>query len=286
MVTFEKFRKQPTQTVIGTVATQLEVGDIVKFKPSVGAIVKFDANVSADETYADIQTAIAGGYEIYVVAQGDNITYKIPTDYKEYDINRSVATSNVAKPVVCYRVKNASNVIISDDELTAGYAITFAGGDNYTVTAKKNNNSITSGTKVDGNDTVVFTITPASGYQIASVTNNGTTVTSSVVIDTGVTNVGTYTLTSISAAVTLAVTVEAIVVSSIAITTQPTKTTYTAGETFDPTGMVVTATYSDTHTAAVTTYTYSPDGELATTDTTVTVTFEEKTATVSITVNE
>jgi hypothetical protein len=77
-------------------------------------------------------------------------------------------------------------------------------------------------------------------------------------------------------------------VSSIAISTAPTKTSYTAGESFDPTGMVVTATYEDETTAAVTNYTYSPAGALATTDTTVTISFTSggatKTATQAITV--
>lgn len=77
-------------------------------------------------------------------------------------------------------------------------------------------------------------------------------------------------------------------VSSIAITTAPTKTSYTAGETFDATGMVVTATYTDTTTAAVTNYTFSPNGALATTDETVTISYTSggatKTATQAITV--
>lgn len=43
--------------------------------------------------------------------------------------------------------------------------------------------------------------------------------------------------------------------TSIAVTTQPTKTTYTEGESFDATGMVVTATYTDSSTSAVTGFT-------------------------------
>ncbi len=77
-------------------------------------------------------------------------------------------------------------------------------------------------------------------------------------------------------------------VASIAITTAPTKTTYTAGETFDTTGMVVTATYKDATTKAVTGYTFTPSGALATTDTEVTISYTEggatKTATQAITV--
>ena len=76
---------------------------------------------------------------------------------------------------------------------------------------------------------------------------------------------------------------------SIAITTPPTKTTYTEGESFDKAGMVVTATYSDSTTAEVTSYTVSPSGALATTDTSVTISYTEggvtKTATQAITVN-
>lgn len=75
-----------------------------------------------------------------------------------------------------------------------------------------------------------------------------------------------------------------VTVSSIAITTPPTKTSYTAGEVFLPAGMVVTASYSDSTTGTVTTYTYSPTAALTTSDTTVTVSFGGKTATQSITV--
>lgn len=77
--------------------------------------------------------------------------------------------------------------------------------------------------------------------------------------------------------------------SQIAITTPPTKTTYTAGETFDKTGMVVTASYSDGTLTPVTDYTISPDRPLAIGDTQVTVTYTKdgttKTADVAITVN-
>ena len=50
--------------------------------------------------------------------------------------------------------------------------------------------------------------------------------------------------------------------SSIAITTAPMKTTYTAGETFDPAGMVVTATYTNGATLQATGYTFSPSTAL------------------------
>lgn len=62
--------------------------------------------------------------------------------------------------------------------------------------------------------------------------------------------------------------------SSIAITTPPTKTTYTAGQVFAPAGMVVTATYSDSSTAVVTgNCTYSPATGLTAGTTKVTIAF-------------
>jgi hypothetical protein len=78
---------------------------------------------------------------------------------------------------------------------------------------------------------------------------------------------------------------------SIAITTAPSDTSYTAGESFDPTGMVVKATYDDGEAATTLNpgaYTYAPNGALATTDTAVVISYTEggitKTASQAITV--
>ena len=72
-----------------------------------------------------------------------------------------------------------------------------------------------------------------------------------------------------------------------AITTKPTKVSYTDAESFNPSGMVVTASYNDGTTKAVTGYTY-PTGLLAVGTTSVTITYKESgstfTATVAITV--
>lgn len=77
--------------------------------------------------------------------------------------------------------------------------------------------------------------------------------------------------------------------SSIAVTTAPTKTTYDVDDLFDPTGMVITATYSDSTTKTVTNYTYSPDGALKVTDEAITISYTEdgvtKTTTQAITVS-
>ena len=81
----------------------------------------------------------------------------------------------------------------------------------------------------------------------------------------------------------------AITLSSIAITTPPTKTTYTQGDALNLSGMTVTATYSDNSTKTVTGYTADPENGAAldTAETqTVTVSYTENgvTKTVSFTV--
>lgn len=63
--------------------------------------------------------------------------------------------------------------------------------------------------------------------------------------------------------------------ASIEITTPPEKTTYTAGETFDPAGMVVKATYSNGATAIATGYAYTPSTALTAGITSVTIQYTE-----------
>ena len=76
-------------------------------------------------------------------------------------------------------------------------------------------------------------------------------------------------------------------VSSIAMKTQPTKTTYSTGESLDVTGAVITATYSDSSTqdVNVTTAMCSGFDSSTTGSKTVTVTYEGKTTTFTVTVS-
>lgn len=80
------------------------------------------------------------------------------------------------------------------------------------------------------------------------------------------------------------------VLTSIEITTPPTKKDYKVGETFDKTGMVVTAHYDDDSSKFVTTYQCSPSEALTKNDTKITVSYTEgeitKTAEQNITVAE
>ena len=82
-------------------------------------------------------------------------------------------------------------------------------------------------------------------------------------------------------------------VTGIAVTTPPTKTSYDTGDSFDPTNMVVTASLStgedtdpDTWTKDVTSYTIDPKDNLAPANTFVTITYATKTTTQAITVTD
>ena len=88
---------------------------------------------------------------------------------------------------------------------------------------------------------------------------------------------------------TFQVNVTAVALESIAITTLPTKTTYTVGEEIDLTGIRITATNNNGSTFEVTEgYTTDAEAVLATAGANkdVTVTYQEKTATFTVTVNE
>ena len=63
--------------------------------------------------------------------------------------------------------------------------------------------------------------------------------------------------------------------TSIAITTAPDNTTYTAGQSFNPTGMVVKAYHGTEAGTVVTNYTYSPAGALAASNTSIYVMYTE-----------
>lgn len=84
---------------------------------------------------------------------------------------------------------------------------------------------------------------------------------------------------------TLKIAVSEAALTGISITSQPTKTEYLEGETFDPAGMVVTANYEGGKTETITDYEIDKTGPLATSDTEVTISYGGFTAKVTIVVN-
>jgi len=136
----------------------------------------------------------------------------------------------------------------SSSEQVTTYALTWNVPSHATVSvdsASSLPSSVQNGTSLS------FSVTVEDGYQVTSVKANSKRLTASS---------GKYTV-KISADTTIAVEIEEIV-SSIAVTTNPSKMVYFAGESVDVTGMVVTATYKTGRTAALTAgsdgYTVSP----------------------------
>ena len=125
----------------------------------------------------------------------------------------------------------------------------------------------------DGSSKIVtnYTYSPTS-----ALTKNDTTITVS------------YTDTGVTAKAYVDIVVgDAPNLTSIAITTPPTKTVYKIGEYFNTTGMVVTAYFDNDTSKAVSGYTYSPTSALTQDSTTITVSYTRrgitKTATQAIT---
>lgn len=72
--------------------------------------------------------------------------------------------------------------------------------------------------------------------------------------------------------------------TGVEVANAPTKTSYIAGESFDPSGMLIKAVYSNETKVATEAYDYSPKGVLSTSDTEITISYGGFVTTQSITV--
>ena len=104
MATFKKYENQVTKQVpVASVPSGgLKVGDLFNYTPASKAIAKITKA-------SEVATALGSGLEVYLVAQGDMITYNEATGYKEYKISDTVSAGS-NKIVVAYPVLNATNI--------------------------------------------------------------------------------------------------------------------------------------------------------------------------------
>lgn len=160
-----------------------------------------------------------------------------------------------------------------------------------------------SGTNRSWNAYVTSTACSSSGSTL-TFGSNKTTVGTNVIISTSSTSLGTSTagysyfclqenVTGASLLSQIKITYTPKSISSIAVKTAPTKTSYEAGDNFDPTGLVITATYSDNSTRDIA-YADAPSGfefspntsaELSTSNTSVTIYYGNKSCSQAITVS-
>ena len=173
--------------------------------------------------------------------------------------------------------------------------VTYTGGTKTDPTITFNDGSVRVGKTLDVSTlftsnsagTVTYSITSGGSYAtLEGSTLTAGATTGDVTVQASQASAGSYNAKTATA--TISVVDPAL--SSIAITTAPTKTTYDEGDLFDKTGMVVTATFADASTENVTaSCTWSPSGALSTSDVEVTVSYTykgvTKTATQAITVN-
>ena len=240
--------------------------------------ISFSAKVNANNS---------GKYPSGITASVGSLTNASFSSTGNYNIGWSYSTGT--ESVTLTIGGSAGNIEV------ASYSVTYTVPEKVDPTITFNNGSVRVGKTLDlstlfsSNSTGNVTYSITEGGTLAAI--DGSTLTAG-------TTAGSVTVKAQQAAKgdysagekTATITVTDPALSSIAITTAPTKTTYDEGELFDATDMVVTATFADASTDVVTaSCTWSPNGALDTSDTEVTVSYTykgvTKTATQAITVN-
>lgn len=156
------------------------------------------------------------------------------------------------------------------------------------VTTQPNKVSYVAGDRFDSTGMIVTASYGTGQAVLATAEISGYSVSPEVLTD-GVTSVTiTYSESGETCTTTIPITVVHRL-TAIAVTTNPTKTTYEYGDTLATAGMVITASYSDSKTAAVSSYSCSPTTFSTVGNQVVTVSYTEngvtQTATFNVTVN-
>lgn len=106
----------------------LMVGDVVLFNTASKtlSLLKPTTTGSVEEAYmASLKQAYDDGLEVYLVCQGDNVTYGIPTEYKNYNVSQIVKASTTdEKLVTAYRIEFATDIELTGNARGA-YTATF-----------------------------------------------------------------------------------------------------------------------------------------------------------------
>lgn len=163
--------------------------------------------------------------------------------------------------------------------------------DSVSISASTASVTVGSTTTLSATSSDSGTITwTTSNSSVATISSSSTASGSSITVTGKAAGTATITakrtINGTERSATCTVTVTKVVSSLSKGSTSPTKTTYTAGESFDPSGLTITATYSDSTTGNVTSsVVWTPDPLTAGT-TSVTGTFGGKTITITgLTVN-
>lgn len=232
---------------------------------------------SVTGTYGGKTIAISG-LTVNAAAEPDSYSI-VPTDLANgtYPTSATSYTAASGISVTAYNTANFSSKIqfkksggylYNDSSLNLG-TLTLSGASG-TLTVYAGTTKNPSSTTISGSNGVY----DLSGYNYFKIINNSGSVAT-------------------CSSITVELAEEAKTLSSISVSTAPTKTTYTAGEYFDPTGLVITRTYSDstsdtyTYASHTSEFTFNPTTStaLTTSNTSVTITYGGKSTSQAITVN-
>lgn len=238
-----------TGVTLSSSSLSLSAGDTSTLTATIAPSDATNQNVSWTSSDASV-ASVSGGVVTALSAGATTIT--ATTSDGSFTATCSVSVS----------ARTLSSISVSGQ--TTGFVVgdTFAFGGTCTATYS---NSTTS------------TVTPTSysGYDMSTAGSQTVTVT--------------YTESGVSKTASYDITVSAVAVSSIAVTTAPSTTSYMVGGTFSSTGLVVTATYNNGSTAVVTSSCTLSSPDMTTSgDKTITITYSGDTSittTTSITVS-
>lgn len=224
------------------------------------------------------KTIVISGLTVNAAAEPDSYSI-VPTDLANgtYPTSATSYTAASGISVTAYNTVNFSSKIqfkksggylYNDSSLNLGTLTLTGVSGTLTVYAGTTKNP--SSTTISGSNGVY----DLSGYNYFKIINNSSSVAT-------------------CSSITVELAEEAKTLSSISVSTAPTKTTYTAGEYFNPTGLVITRTYSDstsdtyTYASHTSEFTFNPTTStaLTTSNTSVTITYGGKSTSQAITVN-
>lgn len=204
------------------------------------------ANVWAADKITDVANIVSGGkyYIGATTSNGDDWYLKIDGTSKASGI-KGVATKSISEGAIFVIEKNGNS-----------WNLKFDGTNNYLALNSDN-------AKLDVVSTAkAFTFANKKGHIYMTSKVDSETRCLRRHNTAGTQNFGSYSIKSSCLDVWIMPATPAKTLTSLAISSRPTKTTYNVGEEFDPTGLVVTGTYDDNTTATITngiTWTKNPE---------------------------
>lgn len=295
--------------------TAFETGDDFVFGGTVTAHYSDSttANVTSDVSFSGYDLSTAGNQTVTVSYGGKTTTYSITVAQSSSGTEEGSVTaasgalegwtaSGTGSAYADGSVKfDSSSDNVYKTDIFSG--VVSSGMTSLTVTI----NSKINGTPTAANSYRIDAL-DSSGNVLTSVTRTGEDVVTSSYGDTVFTidsdltgctgfkityatkGAGNWGIKTVSWSATYSTGGSTVTLSSIAVKTAPTKTTYTVGDGFDANGLVITATYSDSSTEDISyvgnedAFEFDPIDDLQTSDVSVTISYGGKTCTQAITV--